>query len=418
MAVRNKRIRKAAGTLLALWVSFSLTAQKVYSFVSPSQQIRLDVSVGFSIDISAYYEDRIVLASSPVSLILADGEILGFNPTVLKVIKGSVDKTIVLPFRTAGELPDVYNEMTINFAGDYGLNFRIYDDGIAYRFLTRRKAEIHVLSEQAEYRFVNNYPSSFQDSDGRPAGRNLMDWDGIPLNPPVVVGMTDKQVTILEAGVEDYPPLFFYNSDKIPSLLASHNKREDGGIALTAGTRFFPWRILLLTDEATPSFDIRYKLAAPSRVEDIRWIKPGVILRDTEGDYKAVVDYAAGNGVDYILLNRDWVDRTAVADLMKVAPGLDLLELIGYGRSRKVYLFLPVRYDELGRDPERIIRHYASLGVKGFRIDLADRYDQEIVDFIYRIAGLAATYQIMIEFTGGPRLTGIERTFPHITGWR
>ena len=43
------------------------------------------------------------------------------------------------PFYRANELRDYYNELTLRFKKDWNVEFRAYNDGIAYRFVSRSK---------------------------------------------------------------------------------------------------------------------------------------------------------------------------------------------------------------------------------------------------------------------------------------
>ena len=113
-------------------------AQKNYQVQSPNRDIKVEVTVADKVTF-AIVQDHSEVMNSAVSMTLQGGEVLGANPKVLKVTKTSVDKEIPSPFYKKDVVKDIYNEMQISFRGNYGLVFRVYNDGVAYRFTTKRK---------------------------------------------------------------------------------------------------------------------------------------------------------------------------------------------------------------------------------------------------------------------------------------
>jgi len=49
-----------------------------------------------------------------------------------------------------------------------------------------------------------------------------------------------------------------------------------------------------------------------------------------------------------------------------------------------VGIILWAGYYAFERDMERVVKHYADMGVKGFKVDFMDRDDQRMVDFLHR----------------------------------
>ena len=82
------------------------------------------------------HEGTEVLAPSTIAMTLQGGNVLGANPKVTKMSKTSVDKVIPSPIYKKSEVKDNYNEMTLTFKGNYSLIFRLYNEGLAYRFCT------------------------------------------------------------------------------------------------------------------------------------------------------------------------------------------------------------------------------------------------------------------------------------------
>ena len=85
-----------------------------------------------------------------------------------------------------------------------------------------------------------------------------------------------------------------------------------------------------------------------------------------------------------------------------------------YGKSKKVDLILWAGYWAFNRDIEGICKHYAEMGIKGFKVDFMDRDDQQMVDFYHRAAQIAAKYNLMLDFHGAYKPTGLQRTYPNV----
>lgn len=170
-------------------------------------------------------------------------------------------------------------------------------------------------------------------------------------------------------------------------------------------------------------------MATPSCLEDISWIKPGKVAWEWWNDwnldgvafktgvntetYKAYIDYAASNHVEYVILDEGWAVNLK-ADLMQIVPELDLKGLIDYAKSKNVGIILWAGYYAFERDMENVCRHYAEMGVKGFKVDFMDRDDQEMVDFNYRAAQTCAKYKLLLDLHGMYKPSGLNRTYPNV----
>jgi len=182
-------------------------------------------------------------------------------------------------------------------------------------------------------------------------------------------------------------------------------------------------------DASLAASDMVYRLASPPRLGDISWIKPGKVAWDWWNDwniygvdfksginndtYKYYIDFASKHGIKYVILDEGW-SVNMKADLMQVIPEIDIPELVAYGRERGVGIILWAGYHAFDRDMEKVCRHYAEIGVKGFKVDFMDRDDQQLVDFIYRAAETAARYKLLLDFHGMYKPTGLNRTWPNV----
>src|SRR5258705_2371886 len=152
-------MKKIPTVLFIILATLSLAAQKgkVFHVKSPDGKINITMDVAAKISWSAMHESNVIIAPSPISLTLANGEVLGDRPKIISAKTASVNTVINTPFYKKKSIIDNYNQLTLQCKGDYGVIVRAYNDGIAYRFFTNKKGEITIQSEEANFNFDNDY---------------------------------------------------------------------------------------------------------------------------------------------------------------------------------------------------------------------------------------------------------------------
>ena len=419
-------------TLLFLVTSF-LCAQKTYELKSPDGKLQIRVQTGADITYELWQENTILINPSPISMKLDNGIVWGKAPKVIKVQNNSINLTINSPFYKKKVVSDRCNEMILSFKGNYKVIFRAYDDGIAYRFVSTLKTDFTVINEEATFNFSKDYNAyiPYVKSKEKEVEKQFfnsfentytytylsgMNSERLAFSPLVIDLGNGKKVCIAESDLESYPGMFLINKDKSTSLkgiFAPYPKTTDQGgynklqqvvtepqafIAQCKGQKAFPWRIAIVTsqDMDLANNDMVYRLATPSKVQDISWIKPGKVAWDwwnnwgiynvdfevgvNNKTYMAYIDFASRNHISYVILDEGWAVNLK-ADLFQVVPEIDLQKLVAYANSKNVGLILWAGYYAFEHDMEKVCEHYSKLGIKGFKIDFMDRDDQQMVDF-------------------------------------
>lgn len=441
-------------------------AQKKYELASPGGRLTATVTVGDRIEYAVSFDGAEVVAPSPVSLTLSSGKLGGDKPRVTGQWRQSVQAVIPSPLYKKKEVHDRYNEMILKFKGGFDMVFRAYDDGFAYRFRTNKKGEIEVTAEEATFNFSSDRPAyapyanrvadtfekqffnSFEQTYVHLPVTQL-DSKRLMFLPLLVELDGGKKVCITEADLEDYPGMFLNNDTEKPSLKGvfapcpkateqgGHNRLQmlvtarENYLAKTDGTRAFPWRVLAVSakDTELADNDMVYRLASPSRLLTTDWIEPGKVAWEWWNDwnlhgvdfraginndtYKYYIDFAADNGIEYVILDEGWAVNKK-ADLMQVVPEIDLQMLVDYGKARNVGIILWAGYWAFHRDLENVVKHFADMGVKGFKVDFMDRDDQQMVNFLYEAAAVCAENKMLLDFHGIFKPTGLQRTFPNV----
>lgn len=452
-------------TTVSCLFAVSLLAQ-TQTLKSPDGKLQVNVEISDKVSFSVNHEQTEVVAPSPVSMTLTNGTVWGVNPKLKSKKSQSINQKISTPIYKKSEIQDVCNELILNFKGNYSLIFRAYDQGVAYRFAATLKDEIQVKNEEVNLNFsqdnltivpyVNKKTPSGFDEQFFNSFENTYTHSKISaldksrlMFLPVVVELNDgKKLCFTEADLESYPGLYLNKGENnsLKGVFAPYPKQiKQGGhnmlqglvteredyIAKVQGTRSFPWRVFAVSasDKELLNNDLVYQLAAPSRFEDVSWIKPGKVAWDWWNDwniygvdfraginnetYKYYIDFAASQGIEYVILDEGWAVNKQ-ADLMQIIPEIDIQELVDYGKTKNVGIILWAGYWAVDRDMENVCKTYSEMGVKGFKVDFMDRDDQAMVDFYYRCAETAAKYKLMVDYHGAYKPTGLHRTYPNV----
>lgn len=460
-------MKKLTVLLFCVCYVFVVQAQKRFTLNSPGGNLQTTIIIGDKLTYDITCDGRLILASSPIAMTLDNGEVWGEQAKLSGTSRKSVDRMVPSPFYRAGELRDHYNELTLRFKKDWSVEFRAYNDGIAYRFVSSSKKPFNVADEVVDYHFSADVTASVpfvrsgKDGDFKSqffnSFENTYTTDKLSkLNkqrlmflPLVVDAGEGVKMCITESDLENYPGLYLSvagEGNSLKGTFAPYPKRtEQGGhnklqmlvkeresyIAKVDRPRSFPWRMAIVTtaDKDLAASNLSYLLASPSRVSDISWIKPGKVAWDwwnawnldgvdfatgvNNATYKAYVDFAASKGIEYVILDEGWAVNLK-ADLMQVVKEIDLKELVDYAASKNVGIILWAGYYAFERDMENVCRHYAEMGVKGFKVDFMDRDDQEMTAFNYRAAEMCAKYKLILDLHGTHKPAGLNRTYPNV----
>ena len=453
------------GIVLAFF-STSVCIAQVIHVKSPNGKIDMALECGAKILWSVKHENTEVIAPSPISITLGGGVVLGNNTKVMSVKNSKFRASFATPIYKKKTVIDEYNQVIVNFKGEFGLILRAYNDGVAYRFFTSKKGQIIVESEEVNFNFSTDhkafipYVRDLRENDMYSSAFEIMYAeiplskfvkDSLAISPLLIDLVNGKKAAIIEAGLEDYPGMFLTRNNKtqqgLKGAFAHYPKVERLGgfnkmnymvaerepyIAKTNGTRNFPWRAIIISesDKDLANNDLVQKLSAPSQIADVSWIKPGKVAWDWWNDwniskvdfkagintetYKNYIDFASKNHIEYVVLDEGWSENT---NLLKVSSSMNIEELISYGKQKNVGIILWASWYAINQVLDDAFSHYSKMGVKGFKIDFIDRDDQKMVKSLYDIAKKAASYKLFVDYHGMYKPTGIQRTFPNIVNF-
>lgn len=428
---------------------------------SPNGKIKLTVEAKDKLFYSIRFNNEIILLPSEINLQLLDGSDLSGNLSFKKTSTRYNKSIIISPVPEKRKfIPDVFNELTIRFKQPFSVVFRVYDDGVAYRFLSHRKDSIIIRQEIAHFNFPANHPMYYPEVVKRENADiyhtsfeepyqfkplDSLSKNNLCFTPVLVSPSNGPKIIITESDLEDYPGMFINgnNNNSVSGHFAPYpleekttegefpqaivTKRADY-IARTKGTRSFPWRVLLIAenDKELPANDLVYRLASPSRVKDVSWVNPGKGTDEwiiginlfnvpfktgvNTATYKYYINFAKRFGFDRIMMDAGWSDYK---DLFKINPAINMDEIAAYAKEKNIKLSMWTLAMTLSRQLEPALEQFTKWGVDFIMTDFMDRDDQLMVNFYFRIAEACAKQKIMIMYHGAFKPAGFNRTFPN-----
>jgi alpha-glucosidase len=427
---------------------------------SPSGRIGVKVWMEKQLKYSISYNDRIILNTSLIDMEVSNNLSLSDNTIRSHSLKTNIGQIISPVPEKRRVIPDIFNLLTISFRNYYKVELRAYDDGVAYRILTSFKDSIIVKNEVAEFCFPGK-PSAYfplvqkkPDSDifhtSFEENYPLIKIDSIPegaiaFSPILIVPQENPKIAVTESDLVDYPGMFLgrTGSSGLKGVFAGYPLEEQATdglyrqfkvtkrapfIAKTSGTRSFPWRIIIIAgeDKELPANDIVYRLASPSKLTDVSWIKPGKLTDEwiidinlfnvpfraglNTSSYKYYIDFTKRFGFDRIMMDAGWSDNN---DLFKITPSVSMDTLVSYSKEKGIKLSLWTLAMTLDRQLDSALNQFNKWGIDFIMTDFIDRDDQKATNFFHRIAKACADHKIMIMFHGAPPPKGFNRTWPN-----
>ena len=423
-----------------------------YTVKSPDERILVNVETGATTTYSVTFNGKTILNPSPLSMTFDNGVVIGRNMKVKDVQHRTEDQMLTPVVRQKSDkIRDHYNEMVLN-ADQYKLYFRVYNDGLAYRFHTDFADSLKVISEEVDYCFPEDYNTLFPEERTilsaqqplfKPMKLSEIGTDRF-CSTPVLIKVDDQaRIFISESDLESYPGMFLKKQGKyeLAGKFAAYSLEEEKTddrqifptkradyIARVSGTRNYPWRAMIVAenDANLVTNQLIYKLA-PESQGDFSWVKPGKVAWDwynaliltgvdfkcgvNNDTYKYYIDFASKYGIEYVVLDDGWSEAW---DVTKTVPEINMEELVAYGKKKNVDLILWVSWAPFRERLDEAFDLFSKWGIKGIKMDFMNRDDQAMVDFYYTVARKAAEHKMLVDFHGAYKPTGWLRTFPNV----
>lgn len=438
--------------------TIATSSNKIYRVTSPNGRLSIEVKADQQLAYQVILDNDTLVSWSEIGLATIEGYTIGKEPRISGVKRKKIVDKVEAPIYRFKEFVASCNELNLKLQKHFGIVFRAYDEGAAYRFYTTSTKETIIENEIANFNFSDNHPAwlPYSTNDEKPmamAFQNIYDVTTLQEAAdklaflPVTIDCGKAKVTILESDLEAYPGMFIKKTggnglkgvfapypaktDFYPWRMQEYVTESHNYIAKSAEARSFPWRVMAVTekDSDMPTNNLVYALASPNRIGDTSWIKTGKVAWDWWNDwglkgvpfkaginmdtYKYYIDFASKNNIEFVVLDEGWYDPKS-GDMLTVIPEINLPELVAYGKEKGVDLILWTVFNVLDSQLEEACKKYAEMGIKGFKVDFLDRDDQTAVEMVYRLAEATAKYKLTLDLHGIYKPTGINRTYPHI----
>lgn len=427
-----------------------------HRLMSPHGNYKVVVSDKDSICLTVMYRGKKILDNSTIGLEVVGRE--SYTGNLREECRRSVRNTIYPLYGKNNKLDDSYNEMTLAMAEGFSLTFRACDDGVAYRFSLLSDEPSVIKNETAVFRPDPDSDVLFPETD------NFTSWEltyhhydsmsAIPDGKRSIVPMLMKRnkdgvsVVIAESDVRDYPGMYLEKyGDELHSRFAAYPDKVEMGswgnfvsvvksrkdhIAECSSARDLPWRVIIATDDdrALPVNELVYKLAAPQADMEFSWVRPGKAAWEWWHDailpgeelpsgmknrntalYKRYIDFAAENGLEYLLVDAGWTNLYRMED---VNPKFDVEEIVSYASDRGIGIFLWCTAHTLHERLDFYLDMFEKWGVSGLKVDFFDRDDQLAMRWYEDIARESAKHHLMVNFHGCSKPTGLNRMYPNV----
>ena len=442
--------------LLLLVASFcdEAVAQSSFDLRSPDGRIEVRIRTVGEIRYDVVLNGRSVLEDCTLSLDVEHKK-FGIQPKLIDAKRSSSDQIVEPVVRQKfAKIRDHYNELKLNMDGGYAVAFRAYNEGAAYRFETSLpQGQVKIYGEESAFNFPSNfvvyYPqedSFFSHNERKYVPQHLSEIAPAFLAtlPAVVDVGQGAKVALAESDVESYPGLWLKGTSgnglaaTFPpyplkeSLTGDRDYRVAESadyIAVTAGRRTFPWRVIGIADQDGDLLtnQIVYLLEKSSQVQDTSWIKPGKVAWDwwnannvygvdfkaginTE-TYKYYIDFAAKYGIPYIILDEGWYK---LGNVLEVVPEINMDELTAYAKQKNVGIILWVVWKTLDDQLIPALDQFARWGVKGIKVDFMQRSDQILIEYYYKVSRECAKRKMLVDFHGDQKPATMTRTWPNL----
>ena len=436
---------------------------------SPNGRNEIAVDVNATTGVITYRVSRDgqpVINATPIS-ITVDGESRPGKGFSVDVVDSKHD-TVVEPVvpTIAAKIRDQYNAKTILMSnGPTALEIRAYDDGVAFRWNLLSQAlsgdraglDRKVNAEVLAFHFAKDFTIYFpQPSGPKFFSHQEPKFEKLAISntagkatacTPALVELDGGQyMLITDVNVVGYPGMWLDGTDSttmkatFPHYPARTRLRQDRNVTVAEYADYLaqgklstlPWRAFVLTDApGLLQTTMLYNLATPSAgsKEDWSWIRPGKVAWDwwnawniydlgiehgvNQATYKAYIDFASANKLEYVILDEGW-SQQGPENLLKVVPEINMQELSDYAKSKNVSLILWMTSAALEANFDEAFEQCAKWNIAGLKVDFMQRDDAPMMDFLYRVSEEAAKRKMLVDFHGGSKPAGLLRTWPNV----
>lgn len=446
-------MKKLAVLVFLLTASITQLTAEEYTVQSPDKNLVIQIQKSEYWNLTVLLEEVTIIDLAEIGMQMQPSR-NSENSKILNINSGTIIDTIYpeIPYKRS-QIIDHYDFLQLRTDDGFELEVRVFNDGFAYRFKDFRKNNEAVVSEKLNIQFPQNSRSLFPEEESTYSHNERLylnvDIDSLDNGrfcslPVLFESSKGGKIVLTESSLHDYPNMFIEKNEIglsamfPPYVIKTELKggRDElihetaGFIAKISKDRTYPWRIFIIgkEDKTMVESTLAYQLAEPCAISETNWIKPGKVAWDWYNDnnlfgvdfrsglntdtYKYYIDFAADNGIEYVILDEGWTKSTN--EILDFNPDMDIPHLIEYAKTKNIGIILWVLWRPLNSNTEHILSTYKSWGAKGVKVDFMQRSDQTMVSSYEKIAAIAARYELLVNFHGAFKPAGLQRKYPNV----
>lgn len=469
-------------TILAAAAVFAVSqpawAAPVASATSPDGTVSVELNTDGDgrISYSVFRKGKAIVAPSKLGFLFTDTAKIDRRLTVTGQETRDFDETWSQPWGEWANIRNKYRELKVHLkettalARVFSVTFRLYDDGVGFRYEFPEQpnlAQSNIADELTEFAFAQDGTAWW-----KPAflwNREEYLYNKTPLSAvsnadtPITIKLDDgTHVALHEAALVDYSGMAVARTEGNTLRAALHPGAGEAKVR-KKGAWNTPWRTLIIADDAAGIYHshLMLNLNEPNKLGDVSYIKPGKFAGvwwnmikgewswargpkhgATNENVKRYIDFAAANKIPHVLVegwnvgwDGDWFGNGHDMDFAQPTEDFDVKMLVEYGRKKGVRL---IGHHETGGAAS----HYEKQFDKAFKFAADNNYmvvktgyvtdaaqmeredadgtkyrewhqGQWMVNHQLRVLEAAAKYKIGIDAHEPVKGTGLQRTYPN-----
>jgi alpha-glucosidase len=473
-----KPLRFAIALALTIAATPALAQQAPVSATSPDGSV--SVSVTIDGDGRAAYavsrKGKPVIAPSKLGFLFTDVRKIDRGLAIDGQEVRDFDETWTQPWGEWTSIRNRYREFKVHLkettalARVFTVTFRIYDDGVGFRYefpAQPNMVQTKIADELTEFAFAQDGTAWWKPAYLWNREEYLYNKTGLSsvstAATPITIKLSDgTHVALHEASLVDYAGM---NVTRTEGTTLRANLTPGAGRPKVekSGAWTTPWRTLIIADDAPGVYmsHLMLNLNEPNKLGDMSWFEPGkfagVWWNMIKGEWTwargakhgainanviRTIDFAAANGIPNVLVegwnvgwDGDWFGNGWDMDFAKPTEDFDVKMLAAYAKKKGVKL---VGHHETGgavthyeNQLDRSFAFAAQHGVKvvktGYVTDAAqlERVDpdgtkyrewlegQWMTNHFVSVAETAAKHRVAFDSHEPVKGTGLHRTYPN-----
>ncbi len=323
------------------------------------------------------------------------------------------------------EIPDNYRQAVIHFENgkkELDIVVRAYNEGVAFRYVfAGTKSYLRITDELTEFALPAGTQGYYTVRAQTPYEKMAIDpavWSKKECDRPLTLELPDGTFLSLgEAEVVNYARTKFVVKPGKTATIGCSMYGEVDEIEPYAT----PWRVIMAAKKPGELIENNFiflNLNPPCAIADTKWIKPGKVMRaglSTESA-KKVIDFAAAHNLQYAHIDAGWYgsEYLKTSDATKPRNGLNIEEVVNYGKSKGIGLWLYVNQRALAQQLDEVLDQFQKWGVVGIKFGFVQVGSQGWTMWMHDAVRRCAEHGLMVDIHDEYRPTGFSRTYPNL----